>query len=204
MTRISPNLSLRLAVLFVVVAALSSIAVGKDNKETKTVPDAATVVAHISLPGAAANQMFLQQTGGKQYLYVDQGANQGYTIVDVSHPTQPRMVKHVDQGNLEVVGNRLALSESPEGAPKAEGDSKTIARSTKPSETVKMLDMSDPANPRTIQSFSGVTSVLPDRGRNLLYIANNEGLWVVRQNRRAPQIPPCTSSDAMAANPDCR
>ena len=196
MKRITAIVSFRMGLALLLVTVISTTLAAKKNKEDKAASDAATVVAHLVLPGAPASQMFLQQrSSGKQYLYVDQA--QGYTIVDVSHPAQPSVIKHVDEGKLQVVGNTLALSEAPEG------DSKTIARSKKPTETVKMLDMTDPANPRTIQSFSGVTSVLPDLGRNLVYIANNDGLWVVRQNRRQRQLPPCTSSDAMAANPDC-
>jgi hypothetical protein len=201
MIKSAANALFPLVLAILVVSSSSIFATGKDSKKSS---DVATVVAHIPLPGAPASQMFLQQRSGKQYLYVDQGSNQGYTIVDVSHPTQPSVVKHVDQGKLEVVGNSLALSEAPEGESKPDSESKTIARSSRPSETVKMLDLSDPTNPRTIESFSGVTSVLADRGRNLVYIANNDGLYVVRQNRKSPQLPPCTSSDAMAANPDCK
>jgi len=194
------NRCFNLALVLVVVTALSAMAAAKDesrSKEGKTLSNLATVVGHIPLVGPPATQMFLQQRSGGQYLYIDQGSSQGYSIIDVSHPDKPKVIKHVDHGKLEVVGNSLALAESPQE------DSKTIARSKPSNETVKMLDMSDPANPRIIRSFSGVTSVLADQGRNLVYIANDEGLWVIRQRRRAPQLPPCTSSDAMAANPDC-
>ena len=48
-----------------------------------------------------------------------------------------------------------------------------------------MLDLSDPHNPKTLQEFEGVTSVLPDGGHGLIYLTNNEGLWVLRYSQRS-------------------
>jgi len=54
---------------------------------------------------------------------------------------------------------------------------------------VRVLDLSDPANPRALQSFSAVISVLEDDGRNLIYITNNEGLWILRHKQEQPAFP---------------
>jgi hypothetical protein len=68
---------------------------------------------------------------------------------------------------------------------------------------LNVLDLSDPKHPRTIQTFSGVTSVLPDDTRQLVFIANNEGLSVL--SHKQPYIRPlCTSEDAMKSDPECR
>ena len=48
---------------------------------------------------------------------------------------------------------------------------------------VSVLDLSDPAHPRTIQTFYGVTSMLADDRRNLLYLTNADGLWVLHHTR---------------------
>ncbi len=178
----------------------------KDKNKTKDQPTSPTarVIAHLPLEGPVARQMFLQAQGGKQYLYVDQGAKQGYTVVDVSKPSQPTVVKHVDSGKLRVVGSGLAITETPEG-----DTSKTVAKSHPPTESVKVLDTSDPANPRTIQTFAGVTSILQDNGRNLVYLTNDEGLWVLsnppeRVMQPEHRKPPCTSESAIQAMPpDC-
>jgi hypothetical protein len=54
-----------------------------------------------------------------------------------------------------------------------------------------------------------VTSILPDGGHGLIYLTNNEGLWILRYNRPsllepAKKKPPCDSeSEIMAMPPDC-
>ncbi len=181
-------------------------ALAKKDKTKKDQPNApmARVVAHLPLEGPVARQMFLQTQGGKQYLYVDQGAKAGYTVVDVSKPSQPTVVKHVDSGKLRVVGSGLAITETPEG-----DNSKTVAKSHPPTESVKVLDTSDPANPKTVQTFTGVTSIIQDNGRNLVYLTNDEGLWVLSNQPEHVMIPehkkpPCTSESAIQAMPpDC-
>lgn len=175
----------------------------KSKKDQANAP-AARVVAHLPLEGPAARQMFLQAQGGKQYLYVDQGAKAGYTVVDVTKPSQPTLVKHVDSGKLRVVGSGLAITETPEG-----DNSKTVAKSHPSTESVKVLDTSDPANPKTVQTFNGVTSILQDNGRNLVYLTNDEGLWVLSNPPERVMTPehkksPCTSESAIQAMPpDC-
>ena len=65
--------------------------------------------------------------------------------------------------------------------------------------TVKVLDLSDPSNPRVVLSFSGVTSTLNDEAHNLVYITNSEGLWIVRNNQALGAFAKphaCTSDDA--------
>jgi hypothetical protein len=190
-----------LVTLFALLAPDSFAKKGK-NKGKESGPTA-RVVAHLPLEGAVARQMFLQSQGGRQYLYIDQGAKQGYAVVDVTKPSQPSVVKHVDAGKLRVVGSGIAITETPEG-----DTSKTVARSHPPTESVKILDTSDPANPRTVQTFNGVTSILQDGGRNLIYLTNDEGLWILTNppERLQPERKkkPCDSESAIAAMPpDC-
>src|SRR5580692_8584856 len=143
----------------------------------KPAPQPASVIAHLALPGAAVSQLELQQHGNKQYLYVEQASEEGFAIVDVTKPDQPNIIKSEawpDQasiGKLQMVSGRLALAEAP--------DSST-AETVSSTETLKVLDLSDPANPRTIVTFSGVTSTLTDDARSLVYITNSEGLWILK------------------------
>lgn len=176
----------------------------KDKDKAKPSGSTARVIAHLPLEGAVARQMFLQAQGSRQYLYIDQGVKQGYAVVDVTKPSSPSLVKHVEAGKLKAVGSGIAITETPEG-----DNSKTVARSHPPTESVKVLDTSDPANPRTVQTFNGVTSVLQDSGRNLIYLTNDEGLWIITnppehlqpERKKAP----CTSEAAIQAMPpDCQ
>jgi len=169
----------------------------------------ATVIAHLPLPQATGTQMLLQKEEGKQYLYVQQASKQGFMVVDVSKPEKPNLLKRTAQpnqataGNLEMVAPNVAIAEAPEKK------ATTLTSSNHPTETVRVLDLSDPRNPKTIQEFEGVTSLLPDGGHGLIYLTNSEGLWILRYSRAAFLEPakkkkPCDSeSEISAMPPDC-
>jgi len=101
------------------------------------------------------------------------------------------------------VGSDLGLAEVPDKSAKG-----AIQSSASPTETVKILDLSDPDHPKTLQTFKNVTSLLGDGGRGIIYLANDEGLWVLKHHHAA-LVPaktkrPCNSEDAVAAMPpDC-
>jgi len=192
--------------LFLAPAMLASAGEQPAPKPTD-VP--ATVIAHLPLPQATGNQMLLQKENGKQYLYVQQAAKQGFMIVDVTKPEKPNLLKRTAEsnqataGNLEMVSPDVAIAEAPEKTPT------TLTSSSHPTETVRVLDLTDPRNPKTLETFTKVTSVLPDGGHSLLYVTNNDGLWVLRYNHPsllepAKKKPPCDSnSEIMAMPPEC-
>src|ERR1700746_3888158 len=166
------------------VAFVAALAPGADAKHRPATPpeQPATVVAHIRLASSPTNQMNLQENGGKQYLYIGANSNEGFTVVDVTNPDKPNVIKRVawpneaSSGRLQMVIGGLAPAEVP--------DSDSVAADPPPStRTVKVLDLSDPANPRAVLSFSGVTSTLDDEARSLLYITNSEGIWILRNNQ---------------------
>jgi len=193
-------------VSFVILVALSP---AKDEPHKKTTDVPATVIAHLPLPQATGNQMLLQKENGKTYLYVQQASKQGFMIVDVTKPDKPNLLQRTAEssqataGNLEMVSPDVAIAEAPEKTPT------TLSNSNHLTETVRLLDLSDPHNPKTLQEFNGVTSLLPDGGHGLIYLANNEGLWILRYNRPALLQPakkkkPCDSeSEIQAMPPDC-
>jgi hypothetical protein len=194
---------LALSFLFIPLASASEPSTPKPTD----VP--ATVIAHLPLPQATGAQMLLQREDSKQYLYVQQAAKQGFMIVDVSHPEKPSLLKRTAEstqattGNLEMVSPDVAIAEAPEKTPA------TLTSSNHPTETVRVLDLSDPQNPKTLETFNKVTSLLPDGRHGLIYLTNNEGLWILRYNRPpllepAKKKPPCDSeSEIMAMPPDC-
>lgn len=189
---------------------LTSLLAGASEKaESKPTDLPATVIAHLALPQATGNQMLLQKDNGKEYLYVQQAAKQGFMIVDVSKPERPNLLKRTAEsnqataGNLEMVSPDVAIAEAPEKTPG------TLTSNAHPTETVRVLDLSDPRNPKTLETFNKVSSILPDGGHGIIYLTNNEGLWILRYSRRALLEPakkkvPCDSTSAIAAMPpDC-
>jgi hypothetical protein len=192
---------------FLVVFVGLSSAQDEATKKPTDVP--ATVIAHLPLPHATGNQMLLQKENGKSYLYVQQASKQGFMIVDVTDPELPHVLKRTAEsvqataGTLEMVSPDVAIAAAPEKRPT------TLTSSNRPTETVRVLDMSDPRNPKAIEEFTGVTSFLPDGGHGLIYLTNNEGLWILRYSRPSFMEPaqkkrPCNSeSEIQAMPPDC-
>jgi len=181
-----------LLAFFVVMSAGASA----KYRAAKPAQPPASVVAHLTLHGAVVSQLELQQHGNNQYLYVEQASKEGFAIVDVTKPDQPKLIKseawpnQAPTGKLQMVSGRLALAEA--------SDTATL-ETVSSTETLKVLDLSDPANPRTILTFSGVTSTLADAARSLVYITNSDGLWILKhqsEQEMSYQTHACSSDDA--------
>ena len=187
----------------------SVLASASEQPATKPTDLPATVIAHLPLPQATGSQMLLQKENGKQYLYVQHATKQGFMVVDVTKPEKPSLLKRTAEsnqattGNMEMVSPDVAIAEAPEKTPA------TLTSSSHPTETVRVLDLSDPRNPKTLETFTKVSGLLPDGGHSLMYLTNNEGLWILRYNHPsllepAKKKPLCDSnSEIMAMPPDC-
>jgi hypothetical protein len=165
----------------------------------------ARVIAHLPLSGGI-RRMFLQQEGRRQFLYVQQPSQQGVTVIDITKPERPKVVNQVSLENLTMVSFGLAIFETPEnsatvGASLATGNAERLHESGV-LESVRVLDVSDPAHPRTVKKFDGVTSMLEDSAQNLFYVANGDGVWIVSHQQVLPRHE-CSSSDAISPLPNC-
>jgi hypothetical protein len=160
-----------------------------------------SVVAHLPLSGAA-RRIFLRQDGKAQYLYVQQLSGQGFTVIDVTRPGRPKLVKRMPLESRTVMGSGLIITETPDNSrivdPSPEDDSRVDA---KVPESVHVLDVSDPGHPQRVANVSG-TSVLEDPARHLVYVVNGDGVWIL-SNRHAARSHECSSSDAISSIPNC-
>jgi hypothetical protein len=206
----SPKTLLRAHALMFSLLLPVTLANASETPTSKPTDVPATIIAHLPLPQATGSQMLLQKEKGKVYLYIQQAAKQGFMIVDVTKPELPALLKRTAEynqatsGNLEMVSPDIAIAEAPEKTPT------TLTSNSHPTETVRVLDLSDPKNPKTLETFNKVTSLLPDGGHGLIYLTNNDGLYVLRYNHPSRFEPakekrPCTSeSEIQAMPPDCQ
>jgi hypothetical protein len=141
------------------------------------------IVAHVPLSSAATVQMFTRRDGkGRLYLYALHPAGAAVSVVDITNAAKPALVNQVaysgtttpanSYGNVETIGTNTALVELT--------DQTASSSNPAPAKTVALLDISDPAAPHITLRFAGVTAVARDDSRSLLFIANTEGLWIVR------------------------
>ncbi len=156
-------------------------------RHTKAADPLVAIVAHLPLQEGPARQMFVLEHNRKQYLYIEQVPKGGFAVVDVTDPAHPNIIKKVawpkdaPAGELQLVGSNLLLFTAQE---QSSGAAPAL---NLPTAFVGLLDLSDPANPRRLYGFTGVTSILAEDGRNLIYITNSEGLWILRQRQKQEQ-----------------
>jgi hypothetical protein len=110
------------------------------------------IVGHLPLEGMRVNQMFVQERDGKYFLYLHRPTKDAFAVVDVSHPDKPVLLSRNDlkgtsgtQVQPPATGSFLAIAVSPDAGPNA-----TPAAVPLPSETVQLVDMSDPKNAKTL------------------------------------------------------
>lgn len=199
-------LSGRLAFLAIILLALSVVmpmAVAQTTSGSSH--EVLKVIGHLRLEGMHVNQMFVQQRDGKYFLYLHRPMKDAFAVVDVSHPDKPVLLSRNDlkgtsgtQVQPPATGSVLAIAVTPDAGPGA-----TPAAVPLPSETVQLVDMSDPKNAKTLKTFKGVTSMYPDDGRKLVYLVNGEGLWIISHRMLLPS-PLCSSQSALTPLPDCQ
>lgn len=142
------------------------------------------VVAHIQMPGPVS-RMVIVESGEKEYLYIGLESSARLSVVDVSKPRQPRTIDRAElpagapTADFRSIGGMLAVFGTPEL-----GTSGVSAHEQNP-QTLTILNVDDPANPQEIARFTGVTSYLRDAAREVIYIANTEGLWILKTQQKA-------------------
>jgi len=172
------------------------------------------VVAHLALPGVHVNSMFVQHSNGKYFLYLHRPARKAFALIDVTRPNKPVIVERATMSepahvSVDAAPNNPALviavaPDVPPALTRVTADPGAGSQAVVlPTETVRFVDLSEPNHPKTIKSFSGVTSFLPDDSRRLVYIVNREGLWIV-SHRQSQPMPLCTSEDALTQDPNCQ
>jgi hypothetical protein len=164
----------RAMALLATVLVVSGGARAKDHKAQGS-DNQARVVAHISFAGLSAIDMAMQNKGnGKVYLYVQHSQEQGISIIDISRPTEPKNLGVISwpdpsmSSRMNVTGDLAIIAET----------GVLPMRSSTSNDDLVLWDLSNPAAPRLVQKFSGVVKWLQD-GRNLIYVLNGDGLWVV-------------------------
>jgi len=175
------------AVMLFAIGIAAAPAMFAKPKAKKAVVSKVGVIAHLQLDGGTATRMFLIEKNGKDYLYVGGGSASGVRILDVTKPADPRKLEKfagagsAQAADFQLVGDTLAVTSR---SGEASGSASDVA-----GRSVTILNTTDPANPQPIQTFSGVTSVVADNARGLIYLSNGEGLWVVQAKQSQKDDP---------------
>lgn len=181
------RLSRLTALSFAGVAALLAVwpQAQARNKKPKARPqdaqDSIQVVGHIALANGSVRRFVTTQHYSSYYLYAEHDGGKRLTLLDVSDTAHPTVLADMaypsapgGQGTLLAVAGTAALvleDSSPSPA----------APATAAPQTVLVMDFSDPHSPKIARSFFGVTAASRDERRGLIFLANADGLWILRQ-----------------------
>jgi hypothetical protein len=161
----------------VIFCFLPAASVGVDS-------GAILVTSHIPLPGGPVQQMFFRESGGRDYLYISQANQAGYLVVDVTDDRHPKIVNevvlpHGEHETLEMVGAGLGVAGRPDRPQTQSVPAIQEMSGNPPGQFIRLLDLSDPSRPRTLKTFTGVTSLVLDDRLRMIYLTNGDGLWIL-------------------------
>ncbi len=151
------------------------------NKKPKTPPsapkDQIQVVGHIPLTDGPVRRFLTTQHYSSYYLYAEHETGGKVTLIDVSKASRPAVLANMaytpgnGSGSLTVVAGTAALvsSETPPAVAEV-------------SQTIRIMDFSDPQNPQVAREFTGVTAMSRDDRRGLIFVANADGIWILQQD----------------------
>jgi hypothetical protein len=165
--------------LSAVLAGVAPSAYAKNKKASPDGPkDEIVVVGHIPLTDGPVRRFFETQHFSSYYLYAEHEAGANVTLIDVTKTNQPAVLADVayapnggSGGSLSVVAGTAALVTS-----------EAAASTAAPPQTVRIMDFSDPRNPKVAREFAGVTAMSRDDRRGLIFVANADGIWILQQH----------------------
>lgn len=136
--------------------------------------DEISVVGHIPLSGAPISRFFATRHYSSFYLYAEHTGGGRATLVDVTQADSPVVLADVAYApkseSLSLVAGTAALVIS-ETAPSVDPASQSI----------RIMDFSDPKNPKVARELTGVTAMSRGDRRGLIFVANADGLWILQQ-----------------------
>jgi hypothetical protein len=158
---------------------LTPSASARNKKAPSPAPkDEIEVVGHIPLTGGPVRRFLTTDHYSSHYLYAEHEAGGNVTLIDVTKTAQPAVLADVayapstESGSLSIVAGTAALASS-----------EPVTSAAAPaSQTVRIMDFSDPRNPKVAREFTGVTAMSRDDGRGLIFIANADGIWILRKH----------------------
>jgi hypothetical protein len=154
---------------------LTAPAAAKDKKSKADPKDEIQVVGHVALTGGRVRRFLITEHYSQVYLYAERDSGDTVALIDVTKPGQPAMLGDVvsapgDSGRLTLVAGTAGLVTTG-----------TAAASSEP-QTIRIMDFSDPRSPKIAREFSGVTAMSRDDRRGLVFLANSEGVWILKQH----------------------
>lgn len=171
------------AALLISVISLSispGYAKSKEKKERKEQAQTKAVgiylIGHLPLPETTVSGIAAASDPNRQLLQLTDNVHGTLTVVNVAEPSRPKLLGQsklpgeLAHADVQVrMGDAALLRVSQADSP-GQADPQSLT----------LVSFADPANPKTVQTFEGVTAVWSDRERELIYLSNADGLWILQ------------------------
>lgn len=169
-----------LLISFISLSVAPGYAKTREKKEREEKPQTKEVgiylIGHLPLPETTVNGIAAASDPSRHLLQLTDAVHGTLTVVNVAEPSRPRLLGQsklpgeLAHANVQVrMGDAALLTVSQTDSP-GQADPQTLT----------LVSFADPSNPKTVQTFEGVTAVWSDRERELIYLSNGDGLWVLQ------------------------
>ena len=171
------------AALLISVIGLSlspGYAKSKEKKERKEQPQTKAVgiylIGHLQLPETTVSGIAAASDPGRELLQLTDTVHGTLTVVNVAEPSRPKLL-----GQSKLPGE---LAHAKVQVRMGDAALLTVSHTDSPGQadpqSLTLVSFADPSNPKTVQTFEGVTAIWSDRERELIYLSNADGLWVLQ------------------------
>src|SRR5580704_4115589 len=171
---------LYLATLIYSLLASSASAQPKTKKAkpaSKDAQDTIEVVGHVPLSNGPVRRFFTTQHYSGNYLYAERDSGKGVTLIDVSKVSKPVVLSDMAWQSDGGSGSLFAVTGTAAVVTEEQTETTAVAKP----QTIRIMDFSDPLHPQVAHEFTGVTAIGRDERRGLFFIANADGVWILRQ-----------------------
>ena len=138
------------------------------------------MVDHLPLADGAITGFVPTQHYSSYYLYVEHEGGKNLTLIDVTRANRPALLADVTDAPSAGTGTNLFAVA---GTAALLTDVPIVATGAAPTaRTVRIMDFSDARHPRVSREFTGVTAMSRDERRGMIFLANGDGVWILRQS----------------------
>ncbi len=138
--------------------------------------DQIQVVGHVAISGPIT-QLLPTQHFSSFYLYAEHEPGKALTLIDVTKANDPTVVNSLPYPADAASGNLVAVAGMAGLAVDRQGPSKPARPSV-----VRIMNFADPSHPKVAREFAGVTAITTDNRRRLIFLADSEGIWILREH----------------------
>jgi hypothetical protein len=147
----------------------------KDRHKSDPPQDRIEVVAQLLLAGGSVTRFVVTQHYRRDYLYAESSGGKSVTLIDITDLIRPSVLAGVAPSNGG--GNLVSAA----GTAALIGDGGNVNPSAISPQTFRIMSFADPTHPVVKQEFLNVSAIGRDEKRNLIFLANPQGLWILQE-----------------------